>query len=382
MNATIRFLALVAALAAPTWGTVSAQDSPAPPACGHALVLDNEHVLEGAVTRQGDTFHVRREDGSELTMPAAKTLKVCANLEEAYQYICSRANLHDADEHLRLARWCVLHNLREQGIAEAKTALQMRPSNAEARQLLTTLQSTTSQPASPAPAPPPQPAAETGPLLDVTGECMALFTTKVQPILMNTCASCHATGRGGSFVLVRGSDSGGRKATQVNFTAVVKRICFEQPGASPLLFMAGCAHGGAPTAPLGKGESVPLVTLQGWVSLVVANHPQLAAHGAKAIALPPKGGVETTAVKSQQTEAPAARSLPTNEGNVVSAPAPVARVVELNPAVVPATPEAPKSEVPGGVVQPRTLPLVAAPPVDSRDEFDPMIFNRQLQPKQ
>jgi hypothetical protein len=374
MKATIRLLAWAFALAVPIWGSASAQPTPTP-SSGRVLVLDNERVLEGEVTRDGELYRIRR-DSSELTVPANKALAVCGSVEEAYKFLSSRANLRDADEHLRLARWCLMHELRDQAIVEAATAVQMRPSHPESRQLLAMLQRPPPDVAVAPPPPLPPPASEPEPVLPVSGECLALFTTRVQPILMNTCASCHATGRGGSFNMVRISEACARKSTQHNLTAVLKQVCFDQPAASPLLFKACFAHGGAHAAPLSnQGEAVPFVTLQAWVDLVVAQHPHLRAHGAKAVpAQLPGAGIETVALKTAQDSPPAVRTLPPPEANLSNMPPPVARVVETNTGVIAANDSTP----PAG--QPRPLPRIEAAIVDGVDEYCAEIFNQQWHP--
>jgi hypothetical protein len=345
------------ALAAAAWAMAWAQEVPTP-AAGHVLVLDNERVLEGEVTRDGECFHIRR-DASELTVPATKTLTVCSSMVEAYQFLCTRANLGDPDEHLRLARWCLLHELREQAIAEAATAVSMRPSHAESRQVLALIQHSTA--ASPVgPAAPPEPRIEADLVLSVSTECLALFTTKVQPILMNICASCHASGRGGAFVLVRSFDAAGRKTAQQNLTAALKQISFDQPNASPLLVKAVCAHGGAAAPPLvNRDEEGPLATLEQWVNLVAARHPHLAVHGAKAIA-----GASVPCVVAK-TE-PVARHLPPPDYPVNAPLAPPARVVDRNLCLT----DPGESPQPRPVVQP-----AAAPAVDDTDEYSPKRFN-------
>jgi hypothetical protein len=384
MKAIIRHVAWAIALTVPCAVMVSAQQTPAPTSNGQVLVLDNERVLEGEITRQGELYHIRR-DNSELTVPAENALAVCANMQEAYQLLCARANLRDADEHLRLARWCLLHELREQAIADAKIAVAMRPNHAESSQLLAMLDHAVTN-AIPSAPPAPQPIAEPMQFLDVSGECMAVFATKVQPILMNTCASCHATGRGGSLVLVRSAEAAGRKSTQQNLTAVIKQICFDDPAASPLLIKACCAHGSAQTAALANREAVPFMTLQGWVELLVVQHPHLRAHGAKAIAqadtvvgpvAPKRGPTQAFAVAAAQT--PAAGAVH---------PSPECRVAETNRGVVPVdkdgTPAA-TAEAPGTTPQPRDLPILEAAPIENSegaDPFNPGPFNDLYHPKQ
>src|SRR5438128_1534498 len=80
------------------------------------------------------------------------------------------------------------------------------------------------------------PAAPARPPVDLSGESLALFTNRVQPVLMNVCASCHATNRGGAFKLTRCYDGqANRRATQENLTAVLDYVRADQPELSPLL---------------------------------------------------------------------------------------------------------------------------------------------------
>src|SRR5437764_636717 len=83
-------------------------------------------------------------------------------------------------------------------------------------------------PADPAPAMEPA---------DCSAEALKLFSTKVQPILSNACAGCHAGNKGGSFDL-RGSD------LQFNLAAAAKQLDRANIAKSPLLLRAVTAHGG------------------------------------------------------------------------------------------------------------------------------------------
>src|SRR5262245_26182446 len=103
MAAKIR-LALVAGLTAALGLLAHAQTPPARTA-GKILILDNERALEGDIELQGEQYCIRRGDG-EMTMPAKKAIRLCANWDEALAFLKSRANLADADERLRLAQWC------------------------------------------------------------------------------------------------------------------------------------------------------------------------------------------------------------------------------------------------------------------------------------
>src|SRR5437879_4764533 len=101
MTTSIRFFLGALTLLVPG-GTLLWATDPAPaPRTGHVLVLANERPLEGDIERQGDQFLIRR-GGSEVWLPADKAARLCASWDEAYQFMCSRANLRDPDERLRL----------------------------------------------------------------------------------------------------------------------------------------------------------------------------------------------------------------------------------------------------------------------------------------
>ena len=205
------FWALI--LVPPALALAQVPSQPAP-VVGHVLMLDNESVLEGEITRDGDCYVIKRPVG-EVKVPVAKAPVVCASMDEAFKILSSRRNLRDADERIRLARWCQTHGMHDQAVEETKAALALRPSHSEGRQLLAILQRAPTPSQLAGPDPEPARTAVDTPLVEVSADCLALFTTKVHPIMMNTCASCHAGGRSGSFVLTRSTDASGRRATQV-----------------------------------------------------------------------------------------------------------------------------------------------------------------------
>ena len=85
------------------------------PVVGHVLMLDNESVLEGEITREGDCYVIKRPVG-EVKVPVAKAMVVCASMDEAFKILSSRRNLRDADERVRLARWCQTHGMHDQAV--------------------------------------------------------------------------------------------------------------------------------------------------------------------------------------------------------------------------------------------------------------------------
>jgi hypothetical protein len=238
------------------------------------LVLDNERTLEGDVERVGDQYRVRRSVG-ETWLAADRALRLCADNLEALAFLRGRANLEDADERLRLAQWCRSRGLADQALAEVRAAAQLRPEHAETRRLLAHLEQAAAL-RRPAAAPPPE-APEPAPTLNLalSAEAASQFTTKVQPILMNSCAACHATGRGGAFKLLRAYDSGSRKATQANLAAVLAEVNVGAPQTSPFLAKAASVHGEMAQAPFKNRQAAPYRALEDWVCRTVAANPQL-----------------------------------------------------------------------------------------------------------
>jgi hypothetical protein len=340
MNTRIRFVLGALAVAAPFWVALRAADPPTTQATGRVLLLENERIIEGEIERVGDQYRVRRPVG-ETTLPAERVMFVGDTLEEAYDFLRTRANLRDADERIKLARWCHLHGLREQALAEAKAAVQARPGNKAAQRLVQVLERASVPVEAPAKAESISEAAVT-PAFEVSAESMGQFATKVQPILMNTCACCHQSGRAGAFKLTRTTEGSylNRRGTQQNLAAVLAQINRDRLDASPLLLKAVSLHGEATQPPIKSRQTAAYKALEEWVRGTVANNPQLQASASPSLKVPAEAD-------SSRGESLA--------GETVSA---------ARPAVRASTPAA--------------SPSTAPKPVDP---FDPSIFNQSAHPK-
>jgi hypothetical protein len=370
-----------------------AQDRLSPRSTGHVLLLQNQGILEGEIERHGPQYRVRRGD-SETWVAAERVMWLCADWEEAFAILSRQANLHDPDERVRLARWCEHNGLHAHALAEATAAVRLRPEHAGARRLLERLQNAVAQAPAPASTKPAEAAEEAVPAVDLNAESLALFTSRVQPILMNACACCHATGRGGKFKLVRCYDATvNRRGLHQNLAAVLAQIDLDEPTSSPLIYKAFSAHGGTSKAPLPGRQSPPCQILGDWVETVVANNPHLR----KALGRPKKTAAEDMfgppAVRPPHQGADAAPTLPEARpvsqerpvvsvgsgqapGSVVSAPTPAAPPTQVSPAspLAAAGPTAPAF----AGQEPAPGPTQTAP----RDPYDPWIFNVKLRPPQ
>src|SRR6516165_832957 len=151
-----------------------------PPArtTGKVLILENGNILEGNIELHGEQYRIERSVG-EVWVPAGKGMRLCADWQEVFSLIAPQANLLDPDEHMRLARWCQLHNLWELALAEVTTVLQFQPGNQEAKQMKGNLERVLSEEKTPAILP-GQVCKGPVPKMDISSASVALFATRVQ----------------------------------------------------------------------------------------------------------------------------------------------------------------------------------------------------------
>lgn len=335
---------------------------------GKILFLDGERTLEGDIERLPDGYRIRK-NGGEIRLPLGKTQRLCADWNDALNYLKSRANLGDPDERLRLARWCQMHHLHEQALAEARAAQIMRPEHAPTNRYLEVLRKLDRVADNPAATPK---AAGSAPAVavDLASESIIHFRTRVQPILMNTCARCHTAGRGGNFHLFRGFEGGDRGALRKNLASVLAQVDLARPKASPLLIKAISAHGLTDQPPIQGRQTPPFQTLEHWVLHTLATNPHL--RPADVAAEPVFGPMATPA----PMPAPSSTRPVVVSRTVPAAPPAAATQKAATPATAadgspppgmpPETPMAPEPTVP-----------TASGPQAGDDPFDPADFNRR-----
>jgi hypothetical protein len=336
---------------------------------GKVLILKNEHTMEGDIERVGTRYRVRRLIG-ETWVPGDQVLCLAASLPDAYAFLRGRTNREDADERLRLANWCRLNGLHEQALAEIRAAVQLRPDHADSRRLLQLLEQSqaTTPPTKPTPHAMKEPPTEPAQPVELTTEALGMFATRVQPILMNTCARCHATGQGGKFRLTQAFEGGlaNRRTLERNLASVLAEIDLNQPESSRLLTKAVSDHAHTGQAPLKDRKHAPYRTLESWVRLTVANNPHLRDSRPPAPVTP--------------VSAPGlpASNLPRADANVSR----TAWGADARPPVAP--PSAPSPARPPGPVPVSNsvgAPPPPPPPVGPADPYDPEPFNRQARPE-
>ncbi len=335
MKPIIPFVAVSALCAGVAW-SLCAEEPAAPRLTGKVLILQNERAFEGDIEKVGDNYCVRRGSG-EIVVSSGQALRLCADWDDALNFMRSRANLDDPDERLRLAKWCLGNHQVERAMAEAKIAMTMRPKHRETRNLVKVLEAT---PTAKNTKPASEPAVTPVPHLDLSFESVTAFHLRIQPILMNTCISCHSGSYSGKFKLYRLYEGGERVAMRRNLAAVLNFVSLDNPAASPLLVMAVCAHGDAKIPPIPSRQSHAFTTLCTWIDQTIADNPQLRERGPAPRAARPRSQPKTPAVPVLPPPLPgfaAAQRAPTSDRSPT--PPPIVLPVRTPTAVAPMPPD-------------------------------------------
>jgi hypothetical protein len=179
---------------------------------------------------------------------------------------------------------------------------------------------------------------------------MGIFARRVQPILMNTCARCHASGKAGDFKLTQvfGDAPLSGRSSQQNLTAVLSQIKPADPMGSPLLRMAASAHGGSGQPPLRNRETPAYRTLEQWVQLTAAHAPK---------------AIPVMSDTSPFTAERPAKNIFENVEKKTARDEPIAKKEEAAKPKESFASDAPEK------------------PTGPTDEFDPIIFNRLAHPE-
>jgi hypothetical protein len=266
MNAIFRSLACA------LLGIVAAS---AAPLTARVVVLDNENLLEGEVVRVEGGYEIRQPGGSAVTIPASRVVAAVADRKAAFAVVACRANRGDADERLRLARWCAANGLPAEALSEARTAARMRPGFAAAERYAALLEETASRKPAPtdsavtpakAEAPKPDTVTEI-PVVEYNSDSFPIFASRINTILVNTCANCHARDDVKAFRLTR---VGGKSGATKNMIAALPYVNPKEPESSAILTKALTAHGTATEAPFKVRTHPAYQALESWARIARA----------------------------------------------------------------------------------------------------------------
>ncbi len=336
---------------------------PEAPGIGSVVLLQNGKLVEGTVTEAAGKVIVRR--GSiDQPFPKDDVQFIGKSKDDCFKHLLGKVKVDDAPGRFKLARWCMYNGLREQALGEAKEVVKLQPNHGAAVEMARALEeslrlfnadgsSKTEVPAAPKGNGPVLPkAVDADP--EIVAEAAVAFAPRVQPVLVNLCADCHAKpGYTGAFKMACGSGHDVDPAiARVNMKAAFLQIKKADPAASPLLTKALAAHGGMKQAAFAGRATPAFRVLEAWVFIA-----------AESKAAPPAA----PAVPPPDLK-PALPAVPPPDMKPILPPVPP-----------PALPPPPKF---GEDARP-AMPLVpnSENAGDATDEFDPAVFNRAVPAK-
>lgn len=263
------------------------------------VVLTNGQFLRGRLQPTPGGYWVENDQGRVL-VPQETIRCTASTLINAYEIQRDAIRNPTPDDHLKLAEWCLSHNLNTSARIELRLALKQDAERTDIRKLLSRVERDLARRESPPVSGRPnaarnttaaaggasplgiQLAAATGtPGLEQRPAAMeslaglprpvaATFTAKIQPLLINKCstAGCHSAKGEQEFRLipVHAGSSGHRLNTQRNLASVLQQIDLETPSQSPLLRKLTTPHGSLAGPPLmGPGAKEQEQLLRNWV---------------------------------------------------------------------------------------------------------------------
>ncbi|HEV8070691.1 MAG TPA: hypothetical protein VGP76_23455 [Planctomycetaceae bacterium] len=343
----------------------SPHKTPVPSTAGaRILVLSDGRVVDGTIS--GDLHGYRVETAeANLFFTFDQVKLVARDRNEAYQKMCATDPGTHVRRDLRLGRWCLENRLPREAAFHLRKALEVDPTNKEAKDLLTRLEA----------------AQTTGGFVKVggTGErvipdakvveslarlspaAVKEFVIGVQPILLARCGSarCHGGPEATSFHLdrVHLAAGGSRLITGHNLDSVLRQVDPQFARRSRLLQKASEAHGALSHAPLtGGGADVQKARLTAWLQSVAPELRRL--------------NQEDSSRRSVEKIAQAGKPQPHRDPLVVPASA-----TGINPPTTVDVAIPPPSEFPPrGASQTPEKPANDLGPLT--DPFDPTQFNR------
>lgn len=273
------------------------------------LVMRTGAVVSGKIVRTGDLYKIISPYG-QAHYPAELVKLHSANLEEAYAKLRETALSHkSANAQITLARWCMTNQLVQQARQELREALVLEPDRADAKRLLREIEDSlhskrkneaATQPAStvrgvrpsnPAKSVPSSASNSTAAGSDddavtlggLSREQALQFTRRIQPLLVNTCASagCHSRDSQSGFRLTHVSPgaNSNRNATERNLAQVLEHVDLKKPDASPLLTIPRRHHGrNGRSVFTGQRGDEKFNELQNWVAAVARDDRQRSQH--------------------------------------------------------------------------------------------------------
>ncbi len=270
------------------------------------LVLTSGKVITGKISARPDGYEIVVVAG-RIFVPSDMVRFQADSVDDAYIKLRKSLPELTPNNHVELARWCEANKLYVQARRELLDALRLDPNRGEAKRMLQSLISqeerlgaagidgtlSTNQPTTSAAAEVSSgtltlsaastsdrtQAVETRSLGGFSKPVARDFVQRVQPLLMNKCASggCHGNGAGG-FSVVSSRNGSTPVIAERNLAAVLKFVDLQNPRSSPILRAVAGSHGGSAGSVLsGRSGQLQMEQLRAWVTSAAAEiSPQTA----------------------------------------------------------------------------------------------------------
>ncbi|MBT4866231.1 MAG: hypothetical protein HON53_14100 [Planctomycetaceae bacterium] len=252
----------------------------------NVLVLTNGRVISGRVSQGAGGFMVKTESGGSILVPFDRIRFHASDMHDAYLRFLESFPNPSPDTHVALAGWCLTQQLYDETKIELRAALKANPNHTEARNMLRRLEVILKPQSSPQETTTKAQSQtgdgfETPPASSLAGlsrEAALEFVTKVQPLMMNSCAQagCHSVGSRNAFQLerVRLGPRSSRVLTQRNLAATLQYINRSDADGSRMLTVPLGSHGrgGRPIFSRSRGTG-QFKLLRNWVRRIAAESP-------------------------------------------------------------------------------------------------------------
>ena len=250
------------------------------------LLLISGRIVEGQISQTDGGYVIDKPTGSML-VPFVHVRLEATDRRDAYRKLRKTLPEQTATRHIELAGWCLNQNLLDEARIELRDALLLEPNRSEARSMLRRLEES-AHPDKPIHLTPLKMALKTPDgfeprevqsLAGLSRGSAQQFVSRVQPILMNQCATagCHGPAARNEFRLTRvGAGRGSHRVfVERNLAVVLRYVDADNPKQSPLLVVPQGSHGrGSRAIFSGPGGSDQMATLAQWVRQVAKERPK------------------------------------------------------------------------------------------------------------
>jgi len=331
------------------------------PTKGSIVILDNDELIEGDITRVGDVCRIRRGTG-ETALPISRVRHIVSSRPEALAAMRKSLDPKNPLDYYKLAVWCYRQGMIADAVVAADEAVALSPTNRGFVRYAQSMKDLAARPTTATAVPAPEANREAAAVLpdDFIPEAWPTYLLKIQPILLNTCLECHNKDKGGAFQLERTSAEN-RRGSMNNLVATLKQIDRRNPDRSALLVKSISPHGGATLPPIRTWQSAVAKTLESWAIDAVRPAPN----------------TEPVAVSRQSGEAAKVPPI------VPPMPIPARPAAKDVPDLFPDVPGDKPRDKPASVpfASDSASKVESAKKPEPLDPFDPDIFNGKVAPK-